>query len=178
LSGGLVAATRYWVYAYENAGALAFAVSTTAPDAGLRYMTGNEAYYYVSTFYTDNTPDVITYTQSDNEYTYTVLSTVGGGNYLGAGSALVETQVTFSPGPVPTGYASATVVGNGTTTVGVAETRYFQASVASGLLQIQRPDLGKPSVDSFRVSALAGSFGYIVDAATTTSYTWVKGFTL
>ena len=54
LAGGSFAAnTRYHVYANVVAGSIVWSVSTTAPDAGYRYKTGDEQYQFVSTFYAD-----------------------------------------------------------------------------------------------------------------------------
>jgi len=92
MAGGVLAAsTRYWVYAYDNAGALGFTVSVTAPDAGLRYMSGNTAYWYVSTFITSGASDILLYTQDDNNYE--LVPSVDT-EVLTAGSAMAVTAIT------------------------------------------------------------------------------------
>lgn len=99
ITGGLVASTRYWVYAYDDAGAINFTASTTGPDVGMRYMTGNTDYAYVSTFYTDTVPNVLTYTQIDDYFKYLNFG-AGANRVLIAGSAVVGTAVSLA-GPVP-----------------------------------------------------------------------------
>lgn len=111
LAGGLAANTRYWVYATAvlSAGAGSppvFVVSTNAPDAALKYSSASSDQMYVSTFYTDATPDILLYSQNDNEYDY---STYGTGNrVLNAGSAVVQTTVSFT-GPCPSQASAARV---------------------------------------------------------------------
>lgn len=88
--GALAASTRYWVYAYDNAGALDFTVSTTAPDAGLHYMTGNTAYFYVSMFCTTGLANLMQYAQTDEEYV------LAAANVLTNGNAVVNTPIPIS----------------------------------------------------------------------------------
>lgn len=102
LAGVLVANTRYWLYAYYNAGVIAFSVSTTGPDAGLRYMTGNTQYFLVSTFWTNAAADIVPYSQTDSEYTYTDASLGDGTQLLNAGAAAVDTDVTLTSTSIPT----------------------------------------------------------------------------
>lgn len=95
LAGGVLgASTRYWVYAYDNAGSLAFTASATAPDAGLRYMTGDTSYWYVSTFITSAGSDVLLYSQDDNNYELVPSADT---EVLTAGSALGVTAIDTSP---------------------------------------------------------------------------------
>jgi len=72
LTGGLVADQRYWVYAFNDGGALGFTASTTGPDDGLRYKNGDTDFFYVTTFITDNAGNVCKYRQNDSEYEYLV----------------------------------------------------------------------------------------------------------
>lgn len=93
MSGGLAASTAYWVYAYDNAGALDFTVSATAPDAGFRYMSGNGGYFFVSYFSTDGLSNVVKYNQSDLEFRFRPASP----NVLTGGNAMVITPLTITP---------------------------------------------------------------------------------
>ncbi len=93
LSAGLVANTRYWVYASNVAGAVTFTKSTTAPDAGLRYKTGDAAYLYVSTFITDSSSNIVLYSQSDNVYWYNNNSSFDALVLLSAGNSTSPTAV-------------------------------------------------------------------------------------
>lgn len=52
LSGTLAANTWYYVYGYNSSGAIAYEVSTTAPDAYLRHKTGDASRTYVGCFRT------------------------------------------------------------------------------------------------------------------------------
>lgn len=91
LSGGLVLGTRYWVYARLIAGpAINFVVSTTPPDTGLFYMTGDQSSLWISTFVTVPTSaNIMPYTQSNLEFQYQTT----GCALLVAGAALVSTNV-------------------------------------------------------------------------------------
>jgi len=91
ISGGLSASTRYWVYAYDNAGVVDFIASTTAPDASLHYMNGDTRYEYISTFYVAASVNLVPYNQNDNEYTY--LSTTTDAIALTNGAATVKTNI-------------------------------------------------------------------------------------
>lgn len=79
LTGGLTNSTQYWVYAYDDAGSLNFTASVNASDLGLRYQTGNTDYFYVTTFFTDSSGNVIRYTQSDNYFSFNSRYPVGAG---------------------------------------------------------------------------------------------------
>lgn len=87
-TSGLAGNTRYWIYAYSLAGALAFTYSTDAPDASLTFKTGDQQYTYVGTFYTWAGGAVMRYTQNGDSFLYNDASTqnnrvVVGGNAVG-----------------------------------------------------------------------------------------------
>lgn len=90
LAGGAFAvATRYYVYANVVAGSIVWSVSTTAPDAGLRYKAGDEQYQFITTFVT--APAVATlfpYSQSGTSYVYgsNGLTQLNAGNAVGSTS--------------------------------------------------------------------------------------------
>jgi hypothetical protein len=90
--GALAASTGYWLYAYDNAGALDFAASATAPDSGYRYKSGNTGYWFVGYFSTNGLGNVIVHVQNDLEFRY-----VSGPVILTAGSALGITALTITP---------------------------------------------------------------------------------
>lgn len=87
-TSGLVGGTRYWIYAYSLAGALAFTWSVDAPDAALAFKNGDQQYAYVGTFYTFAGTAIMRYTQDGNSFLYNDASTqnnrvVAGGNAVG-----------------------------------------------------------------------------------------------
>jgi hypothetical protein len=86
--GALAASTRYWIYAYDNAGALDFTAVTTGPDANFRYMTGNTAYFFVSTFDTDPGGFLVAYSQTDLKFSVSTSQPI-----LNAGSSLVTVAI-------------------------------------------------------------------------------------
>lgn len=90
-SGALAADTRYYIYAYESGGSLAFERSTTAPDDKLQYKTGDKTRVYISTFITSDSSVPMGYTQSGRVYTYSnfVQSTFEAGTPPGAHGNLV-----------------------------------------------------------------------------------------
>ena len=158
LSGGLVANTRYWVYATAvlSAGVPVFVVSTNAPDTALKYSSATTDQMYVSTFYTDAGPNILLYSQVDNVYRYLDLGT--GNRFLNDGAATVLTAApigaslptqayigTFAASWHSTVAGQLSVVNNGTgilldeeaTGTGTVSTAYFPWSAADGSGQVQ-----------------------------------------
>lgn len=90
-SGPLSADNRYWVYAYESGGSLAFETSSTAPDTRLQYKTGDKTRVYITTFVTTDFALPIGYTQSGRVFTYEtfVPSTTEAGTAAGPHGNLV-----------------------------------------------------------------------------------------
>lgn len=184
LAGGAFAAnTRYYVYVNLVAGVITWSVSTTAPDVGWRYKTGDEQYQFITTFYTDSTPNLLTYAQSGKEYKYTTLTATGGGVrgniVLDLGSALVATAFTTVGGSVPTGAShyitygqAATAAAAGTAVLGVAlpsiNSRYFHPPGGAAA----------PYTQDTGWSASTTSLEYFVDAGTTALNVWIVSFTL
>ena len=104
LAGGAFAAnTRYYVYVNLVAGVITWSVSTTAPDVGWRYKTGDEQYQFVTTFYADAGSNLMRYTQSGKTYQLEKFSTSNA--QLSGGNATVATAVAFTSF-VPTGTTS------------------------------------------------------------------------
>ena len=68
--GALGNLTRYFLYAYNNAGALDFIVTTTAPDASRTYENGNTDRVFISTFITDGSGIIVPFTHVGNQYHY------------------------------------------------------------------------------------------------------------
>lgn len=107
LAGGAFAAsTRYYVYAAIVAGVITFSVSTTAPDAGHRYKTGDEQYQFITTFVTSSTNNLTRYIQNGQKYLYTAPTDAL--TLLTAGNAVVSTAVPFTVG-VPSGSSFVTL---------------------------------------------------------------------
>lgn len=186
LAGGAFAAnTRYYVYANLVAGVITWSVSTTAPDAGYRYKTGDEQYQFVTTFYTDHVPDLLTYTQSGKTYTYATVTATGGGVrgniLLDAGTATIATNVVTVGGAIPTGASEYRLYGQ-SHTAAVAGVAYLgPAPVPSPNSRVFLPP-GGPFAPYTQETTWAGitttTLQYFVDAGTTALSLWALQFTL
>lgn len=185
LAGGAFAAnTRYYVYVNLVAGVITWSVSTTAPDVGWRYKTGDEQYQFVSTFYTDDTPDLLTYTQTGKTYTYdTVTATSGGvrGNILlDTGVAVVPTNVTTVGGAIPVGVSEYRLYGQ-SATAAAAGTAYLGIALPSINSRVFHPP-GGPLVPYTQETTWTGitttTLQYLVNAGTTVLNLWALQFTL
>jgi len=95
LAGGSLAnLTRYYVYAYNNGGAVGFRVSTNAPEVGLNYDSTTTDNMFVSTFYTSSAGALLEYTQVDGEYRYFEYSI--NNRVLNAGNSTVAATVSLA----------------------------------------------------------------------------------
>lgn len=93
LAGALNLATRYYIYAYDNAGVVDFAINTTPPTSEGLYKTGagGTDYFYVGTFSTDHLLGMPNEYLADNgEYFYTFSPDQV---VLTGGTAIVQTAV-------------------------------------------------------------------------------------
>lgn len=110
VSGALAGLTRYYLYAYESAGVLAWQVSTTAPDAERLYKTGTTTHVFVSTFATNTLASVHHYSQIGNAYTLSDDYTApeDGNAVLVAGASAVQVNAPFNH-TVPDGFTSVTL---------------------------------------------------------------------
>lgn len=180
LAGGAIAAsTRYWIYAYDNAGTLAFTASTTGPDSGLRYMTGNASYFFVSTFYVNGASNILKYSQSDAEYMYseptaaTALlvngnaTTLTGVNVVGAAIPSQATRFKYMS------YALSTVA-NRNYTISGPGTAYstLSVSVDTGIIPLQT--LGEAAI----IDSGADQLFYVVSNVAMQLNIYPHGFTL
>jgi hypothetical protein len=180
LAGGAFAAnTRYYVYVNLVAGVITWSVSTTAPDAGYRYKTGDEQYQFISTFYTDSALNLLPYSQSDKTYIYQNRTPDGLSGAIDGN--LVVYRVTASGtralgGAVPTGARSvnlmALVVTGGTAFSGAVGpsganplNSYFTAPITSTV-----------SVEFSCGLASGTSIDYAIVSAPTYMNIWVTGF--
>ncbi len=113
LSGGLVANTRYWVYATAvlSTGIPVFVVSTNAPDAALKYSSATTDQMYVSTFYTNGSANVYKYTQNDNDYIYLGPTGASGPYLLQGGSDTMATAIVIVGGAIPISASAAELGG-------------------------------------------------------------------
>lgn len=180
----LGADTRYWLYATISAGVLAWHISTTAPDAGFRYKTGDTSKMYVSTFITESTGALVPYKQSENyfEYLSFPLGGVHGNKVLSSGIATVVTAVTLSTLAVPAGYTTARMFAQ---VLGLAGAfgKFFPSSTSTMYCAKVYPSAevaGNDWVFSFEAggSPTLNDFGYLVDAVTTSADVWVQAFVL
>ena len=177
LAGGAFAAsTRYYVYVNVVAGAIVWSVSTTAPDVGLRYKSGDEQYQFISTFRTDSFLALIPYTQDDNVYTYTGLTIPGavdGNLVLNEGHATVAAAVSF--GTVAPAAASRVdylfEVQGGVTFAGrVTDSGGSTPRISGG------GDGTVVAVFSAQAQTVGTGVEYLVDNAATAAWLWVTGF--
>lgn len=180
MAGSLSASTRYWVYAYAaTATTIDFVASINAPDTGLFYESANTQRLYVSTFITDNSANVLAYSQSDCYYQYAVLSTIGvglnGNLILNAGHAL---SATISAGSsVPAGASSFDY------TFTVQKTgSAFQGKINpnnSPNVELRIGGDGTTLDQSVSVSGRSSvnQLDYGLTDTGTTAFVWVRGFT-
>jgi hypothetical protein len=69
---GLTAGTFYYVYAYNNAGAVGFEVSATPPDAGLVYKNGGTTHRYICAVLATAATTVRPFRKAGRDYTWRV----------------------------------------------------------------------------------------------------------
>ena len=63
--------TRYYLYAYNNAGTLDFIANTNVPNASRTYENGNTDHVFITTFVTDGSGIIIPYVQNRGRVVYT-----------------------------------------------------------------------------------------------------------
>lgn len=176
LAGALGLATRYYIYAYDNAGAVAFAINTTAPTSEGLYKSGagGTDYFYVGTFSTDHIlggPNQ--YVADNGEYVYTRNPDQ---TVLIAGNALVPTAIDMES-------ATARLLPSYATRV-LIEAQTIAA--LPGLVTLY-PNGGAYSVARLLIDnvnatthlllpPVASKIDYMVDAVTTTLTLRVMGF--
>lgn len=173
ITGGLVAG-RWWVYGYESGGALAFTASTTAPDVGLRYMNGDEKYVYITSFYVDAGPNVMTYTQDDNFYKY--LEHIAGNRVLNGvvGPAVAVTQSLAGPSP---SQASSVLLRAEYAASVVDSLELLTTTTNNRMWNMETTATGTPSSAYITHSLADGNqLDYSIGAATTALTLWVSGF--
>lgn len=185
LAGSLAANTRYWVYVAIVAGSLVFSASTTGPDSGLFYMTGDTSKLYVSTFYTDASANVLQYVQNDREYTYESRTAVGGGTY---GNLMLDggTSTSYSAEP----YTAAVPTQANTARLGC---RMVTASVGPKIGSVIPSDTATSTSETLILQSYTAQFDMgrltqplttrtfqykVADAVNDTMYVWATGFTL
>ena len=71
LGSALSASTRYYLYAYNNAGTLDFIANTNVPNASRTYENGNTDHVFITTFITDGSGIIIPYVQENRRVVYT-----------------------------------------------------------------------------------------------------------
>jgi hypothetical protein len=143
--GGLSTNTWYYIYAYNNAGAIAFEAVTTVPDADLVYKSTSSDHVYIGCFrtHTDGTTKIMPFCADKGVY-YWRHSKFGVDTILvlSAGTATSDTAVNLSAGAPPHAKLVA-LVGNlsnsGTTTVNTsAVLRTYGDTGAQPSVQVSR----------------------------------------
>lgn len=182
LSGGLAANTRYWVYAKIGAGpAFSFIVSTTAPDTGLSYMSGDESALWISTFYTDGSSNILTQSQSGFQFWYYSRVAFGGG----AGGNLIYDRaspfggVTVNYGAVvPSGARAVKLIAQVDGNPAAGWGKVGESAIINPDLIISNPTTAQSANGETEFSNNVTSCYIDADANTTNLALWVKGFTL
>ena len=174
LAGALGLATRYYIYAYDNAGAVAFAINTTAPTSEGLYKTGSTDYFYVGTFSTDHilgSPNE--YFADNGEYIYTRSPDQ---TVLTGGVALVQTAVDMESATarlVPS-YATRVLLQARTiATVSPGQAILYPNAIGYSVAQLI---VDVYATTHLLLPSVAGKIDYMVDAATTSLTLDVKGF--
>ena len=176
LAGGAFAAnTRYYVYVNLVAGVITWSVSTTAPDAGWRYKTGDEQYQFVSTFYADTGPNLIPYTQSGKTYLTKKFSTAT--VQLSGGNATVPTAVSFST-YVPTNASSVLLQIAFIPNADQASAYVYSYDLSSVTLWGDAASGTNNIYAQVSASTLDGGFGYVVSNVGDELNVYALGFTL
>lgn len=175
LVGALGLATRYYIYAYDNAGAIAFAINTTAPTSEGLYQTGSTDYFYVGTFSTDRilgTPNE--YFADNGEYVYTRNPDQ---TVLIAGAALVQTTVDMetATGRLVPSYATRVLL-QAQLAVGAASGYAYLYPNAIGFTVAEWRCGAAIQSTHFLLPSIGGKIDYLVDAGTTALSLAVKGF--
>jgi len=175
LAGALGLATRYYIYAYDNAGAVAFAINTTAPTSEGLYKTGSTDYFYVGTFSTDHLLGAPNEYFADNgEYIYTLSPDQ---TVLTGGVALVQTAVDMESATarlVPS-YATRVLLQARTlTTVPPGEATLYPNAIMYNVAQLIVDNVY--ATTHLLLPSVAGKIDYMVNAATTSLTLDVKGF--
>lgn len=177
LAGGAFAAnTRYYVYVNLVGGVITWSVSTTAPDAGYRYKTGDEQYQFVTTFYTDLFMNLIPYTQSGKTYLTKKISPST--QQLSGGNATVPTAVSFSA-YVPTNASSVLLQLVFVPNAGLATAYLYSYDLMSlTMWGDTAPGPLRNIYAQVEASTLDGGFGYVVSDALDQLNVYALGFTL
>jgi hypothetical protein len=180
LTGGLSASTRYYVYIYESGGIAAYTASTTGPDVGLKYKTGDQKYFFLSSFITDSASNVVLYSQTDNHYVYTYRTSDGLSGAADGNLAIYRKSTDGSQAlgySIPSGAKSATLMafllagGGGPATAAIGPTganplnAYLYAPTSASVSQ------------EFSISlAVSTTVDYVFVAAPSYMDLWVTGF--
>lgn len=181
VSGALAGLTRYYLYAYESAGVLAWQVSMTAPDAERLYKTGTTTHVFVSTFATNTLASVHHYSQIGNVYTLSDDYTApqDGNAVLVAGASAVQVNVPFNHA-VPDGFTVVTLGVRQITAATPGNVLHIgnNSFVAGAETLIQQPWGPGTYVNHAiltRTPAIPiGSFDYKITGGTVD--VWIKGF--
>lgn len=169
--GALAVSTRYWIYAYDNAGVLDFTASTTGPDANFRYMAGNTAYFFVSTFDTDPGGSLVAYSQTDLKFSISTSQPI-----LNAGSSLLVVAI-----PLGVSYpAQATRIAYRAQINATAASRYADI-IEGGYIKTRLIDDGTVETHAqgwIDISAAGGTLSYQVSNAAVQLTVYPEGFWL
>lgn len=172
LAGGAFAAsTRYYVYASIVAGVLTFSVSTTAPDAGRRYKTGDVQYQFITTFCTTAFSVLIPYSQVDSTYLYA--GAIDG--LLTAGNATVSTNVPLNY-LIPSGARIAKVVADTNITAAGRVARLIAPTIGGTVATIIDNGVTANQTQADLPLTYGASFNYLVSDAAMTLDVAAYGF--
>lgn len=144
--GALGNSTRYYLYAYNNAGTLDFIVNTTLPNASRTYENGNTDRAFITTFITDSAGIIVPFTHIGHDYNYgpkTDFSVGGGSTILRVANvaATGTATVTLSTLVIPSWALAATM-------------NYYAYDTVSGYVQ----DTGITATGYTTAGGLSNSF--------------------
>lgn len=180
LSAGLTANTRYHVYVYLTLGVPTYSVVTDAPTADYKYKNGDTSRMWLSTFYVDNASNIVTYSQTNQDFFYYSRTPIMGG---AVGNLIYDYAVPF--GGVVVNYGALVPTGaNAVRLMALTAGNPVPAwgSVAESTIQydlILQPSTTAQSANGQVTFSNNVTSCYLdVDANTTHMALWVVGFTL
>lgn len=183
--GSLTPDTMYFIYAYENAGVIAFTASITAPTAELLYKydgvsAPDPKYAFITTVFADDAGNPLKFTHTGRKYMYTDRTNDGGGTdgnlTLDAGHATVQTTISFVgalPSYALTAYLNISLLADsvaGTMQVGPAGYVYPMAEIFAD------PAAGTTAAIVVPLPVGNGNFDYKLDDSGNDAFAWIAGF--
>ena len=175
LGSALSASTRYYLYAYNSAGSVAYIAGTTGPDGTFSYLTGNTDYVFVTTFVTDSAATILPYVQTGRTYRYT--TPTNDALKFSLGSASAYTTVTLTLALPPNCHSSLLNVFalNSDTTAGGDEIFLRCQGITATGFTGQAMSFANVGTVAGSVTSLTTQIALCVDASLRIQYRWTTG---